>query len=1138
MTTDADRIDAVLVAEDDRARQDALDVGRSFLVQAPAGSGKTELLIQRFLALLAIAGRPEAIVAMTFTRKAAGEMRSRILAALREARDDAPVEGDHERRTRELARRALARDQALGWQLVAHPARLAIVTIDAYCAGLAGQAPLTARLAGRPRFVERPAALYRRAVQAALAAAGADDAHWRRLLAHVDNDAGRLAELLVDLTARREQWLPLVQDGDATRAAVERALTADVEGELALAQGALPAGLGRELGRLAGIAADALADAPDAAPLRRIAAAGGCPPATAAALPDWRALAAWLLVGSAARVRATVNVRQGFPPAGRGPGAAGRALAKDDMLALLDSLAAVPDFVAALDTVRALPPVDCGDDAWAVAEALFAVLPQVVAHLTLVFAAERSIDFTQGTLAALDALGSSDAPQELLLRLDATVEHLLLDEFQDTSYVQLALVRALTSGWTLGDGRTLFAVGDPMQSIYRFRAAEVRLFVEAQQQRRVAGVDVVPLTLRRNFRSQAGLVDWVNAVFPAVLGERSDPWQGAVAFAPAVARHPAQPGPAATALLVADAAGEADAVVAAVRAAHADGAADVALLVRARTHLDALLPALRAAAVPIRAVELDALADRPAVRDLTALAHALLQPADRLALLSVLRAPWCGVGLADLFALAESPDWLPALARGDTLPALALTPEGEARFARFAAAFGPALRAAGRQPAVERVRGAWLALGGPATLDEPLDLAAADSFFALLARHGRAGDVDDWDAFVDDLALLRAGGETEAPAGPAVEVMTLHRAKGLQFDTVIIAGLHRRPPRGNRPLVSWRRRPQGLLIAAGRRRGGDPEPVYDYLVRLDERETAAELARLLYVGCTRARRRLHLIGVAHPATRDDDAGDAPAWKLPARGSALASLWPGLVPQLRAAARAPTQAVPMPAPVAAASPALARLPLDWAISPPAPAPGPAGAAASLPARPPFDWADATARHVGVVAHRVYAQFAREGIARWDGERLQRERDRLRAELAGEGVPADALDAAQAALDEAITGVLASGRGRWLFFPGHEAAASEWALAGVDEATGTVRHVAIDRTFVADGIRYIVDFKTGTHEGGGAEAFLDAEVERYRAQLTHYARLVRRLDPRPIRLALFHPRIDGWRAWDYAGVPEVR
>ena len=1134
MTPDTERAAAALIEEDDRARQDALDVGRSFLVQAPAGSGKTELLIQRFLALLAIAGRPEAIVAMTFTRKAAGEMRSRILAALRSARDDTPVESAHERRTRELARRALARDQALGWQLVAHPARLAIVTIDAYCAGLAGQAPLTARLAGRPRFVERPAALYRRAVQAALAATGPDDRHWGRLLAHVDNDAGRLAALLVDLMAKREQWLPLVLGGEATRAAVERVLAAEVEGELAVALAAVPVGRGRELARLAGVAADALAEAPEAAALRRVASAGGCPAATAAALPDWRALAGWLLVGSEARPRATVTVRQGFPPAGRGPGAAERTQAKADMLALLGALVAAPGFVAALDTVRALPPVDCGEDAWAVAEALFAVLPQVVAHLTLAFAAERSIDFTQGTLAALAALGSSDAPQDLLLRLDATVEHLLLDEFQDTSYVQLALLRALTSGWTRGDGRTLFAVGDPMQSIYRFRAAEVRLFVEAQQQQRIAGVDVVALTLRRNFRSQAGLVDWVNAVFPAVLGERSDPWQGAVAFAPAVACHPARPGPATVLELAADAASEADAVVAAVRAVHADGATDVALLVRARSHLDAILPALRAAAVPIRAVELDALADRPAVRDLTALAHALTQPADRLAVLSVLRAPWCGVGLADLFALAESADWLPALARGDALPALALTPDGEARFARFAAAFGPALRAAGRQPAADRVRGAWLALGGPATLDEPLDLAAAESFFTLLAQHGRAGDVGDWDAFVDDLAELRTGGGAEVPgAAPAVEVMTLHRAKGLQFDTVIIAGLHRRPPRGDRPLVSWRRRPQGLLIAAGRRRGGNDEPAYDYLVRLDERETAAELSRLLYVGCTRARRRLVLVGVAHPAPRGADAGDAATWMTPARGSALASLWPGLVPQLPPVPGAPARALP----AAPALPALARLPLDWTVSPPAVGSGPAGAPQGLPARPPFDWADATARHVGVVAHRAYAQIAREGIDRWDARRVQRERDRLRAELASEGVPADALDAAQTALDEAITGVLASERGRWLFAPGHEAAASEWALAGVDDAAGTIRHVAIDRSFVADGVRYIVDFKTGTHAGGGADAFLDAEVERYRGQLEQYARLVWCLDPRPIRLALFHPRIDGWRAWDFVDAPGV-
>ena len=1128
MASDARHADPALVAEDDRARREALDVTRSFLVQAPAGSGKTELLIQRFLALLAIVERPEAIVAMTFTRKAAGEMRERIVAALRAARDDAPADGAHRQRTRELALRALARDEALGWQLCAHPARLAIVTIDAYCAGLNAQAPLAAKLAGRPRYVDRPAALYRRAVGAALAAASPDDARWRRLLAHLDNDTARLTDFIVGLLARREQWLPLLVGGEATRAALERALITEVEGELAVAAAALPAELAATLARLLRHAADQLVDDPEALAWRRIGEAGGCPTVAAAALGDWRSLADWLLVKSEARLRATVTVRQGFPAAGRGAGAAERTQAKADMLALLAALSAAPGFAAALDTVRALPAAGYGGDAWAVAEALFAVLPQVAAHLTLVFAAERSIDFTQGTLAALQALGGGDDPQELLLRLDAAVAHLLLDEFQDTSYAQLELVSRLTSGWTRGDGRTLFAVGDPMQSIYRFRAAEVRLFVEAQQRRRIGGLEVEPLALRRNFRSREGLVDWVNAVFPAVLGARSDPWQGAVAFAPAVAEHASTPGTAATLELVADPTSEAVAVVAAVRAAHAAGATDVALLVRARSHLDAILPALRGAGLPIRAVDLDALAERPAIRDLTALAHALLQPADRLAVLSVLRAPWCGLALPDLFAVADAPEWLPALARGDRLPALPVTADGQARLDRFTAAFGPALRAAGQESPARRVRGAWLALGGPGTLDEPLDLDAAESFFALLAQHGTAGDVADWDAFVDDLAALRAGSApvVDGPAA-AVQVMTLHRAKGLEFDTVIIAGLGRRPPRGDRPLLLWRRRPQGLLLAPARRRGGEPDPCYDYLAGLDERENAAELGRLLYVGCTRACRRLHLIGVARPLRGEDGAT---AWKAPPRGSALARLWPGLAGQLPPP---PAGDHEPDAPPAQSPPRLRRLPVDWPVPVPAAHPGAAAAEPTSPPRVAFDWAEATARHVGVVAHRVYAQLAREGLGRWDASRVARERARLRQELAIEGVAADELDGALVALEAAIGGVLASERGRWLFAPGHASAASEWALAGSDEATGGIVHVAIDRSFVAAGVRWIVDFKTGTHEGGEREAFLDTEVLRYREQLERYARLVRRLDDRPIRLALFYPRFDGWRAWDFAG-----
>ena len=161
---------------DGAAREAALDVTRSFIVQAPAGSGKTELLIQRFLALLARVERPEAIVAMTFTRKAAGEIRERIIEALREAAGGAPPEQPHRALTWRLARAVLERDAALGWELVAHPARLQVHTIDALCAAWMRQAPMAVKLGAMPRLIERAEALHAQAARAELDAAGESSA--------------------------------------------------------------------------------------------------------------------------------------------------------------------------------------------------------------------------------------------------------------------------------------------------------------------------------------------------------------------------------------------------------------------------------------------------------------------------------------------------------------------------------------------------------------------------------------------------------------------------------------------------------------------------------------------------------------------------------------------------------------------------------------------------------------------------------------------------------------------------------------------------------------------------------------------------------------------------------------------------
>jgi ATP-dependent exoDNAse (exonuclease V) beta subunit len=136
VSTDAELIDA-----DVRARVEALDVSRSFIVQAPAGSGKTELLIQRYLRLLAIVAQPEEILAITFTNKAAKEMQLRVINALCQARQNVTAETAHERLTIEAATEVLARDSEFGWHLIESPGRMRIQTVDAFGGGIARSVP-------------------------------------------------------------------------------------------------------------------------------------------------------------------------------------------------------------------------------------------------------------------------------------------------------------------------------------------------------------------------------------------------------------------------------------------------------------------------------------------------------------------------------------------------------------------------------------------------------------------------------------------------------------------------------------------------------------------------------------------------------------------------------------------------------------------------------------------------------------------------------------------------------------------------------------------------------------------------------------------------------------------------------------
>ena len=233
----------------------------------------------------------------------------------------------------------------------------------------------------------------------------------------------------------------------------------------------------------------------------------------------WRALAEMLLTASG-KVRQRVTKAEGFPP---------KCADKPAMVDILLALGEDPRCRHVLREIKVLPGSAYSDAQWERVREVAQVLVLAAAQLDAVFREQGAVDFTAISLAALRALGSGTEPTDLALKLDYRLQHILVDEFQDTSSAQLELLRLLTAGWQEGDGRSLFCVGDPMQSIYGFRQAEVRAFLELAD----LGLGEVRFELQRlqsNFRSAPALVEWINDCFARIMPDHDDRDRGAIAF--------------------------------------------------------------------------------------------------------------------------------------------------------------------------------------------------------------------------------------------------------------------------------------------------------------------------------------------------------------------------------------------------------------------------------------------------------------------------------------------------------------------------------------------------------------------------------------------------------------------------------
>jgi ATP-dependent helicase/nuclease subunit A len=864
------------------------------------------------------------------------------------------------------------------------------------------------------------------------------------------------------------------------------------------------------------------------------------------------------------------------------------------------------------------------DDEWQIVRACFTLLRRAAAELKVVFAESAASDFTEVAQIALNVLkGDDEFPVDAAQAVAAGIRHLLVDEFQDTSRRQHELLRRLIAAWPGHDGRTCFVVGDPVQSIYFFRDADAELFPRVER----LGLEIPgdlplvfdPVHLTANFRSAPPLVQSINETFAqvfapddgsGVLYTKAEParddsthpglhlvapsssrLQLHLAFIPDSARGAgSKRKKQITADREAACQRQIGEIVNLIRgqqpridAARAAGEMyRLAVLGRTRKSLTAVARALREARIPFRALDLEELKQRPEIIDLLALARALLNPQDRVSWLGVLRAPWCGLSLADLHALTSADsDAIQGVSVPELLTERATFLSVEGRFAaeRVLRATDFAARLRSVQPGasvgtwLEQV---WLQLGGAQCVD-----AAASANLDLLWR-----TLDNLPQGESDLlgsALGAALDQLTALPDPnvtgdcGVQLMTIHKSKGLEFEVVIVPDLQAGARHGKHEMLSWLER--GLppdngepgeitefLIAPFQAKGAECGKAKEWVDSVRRERERQEARRLLYVAATRAREELHFF--ARPSFKT--AEDGSLLLVEPRDSLLATAWPAFEEEIRrrfddwrartasVAAGAPAAAEPLEIASIAASQddmcamappgkptLLRRLPQDFV-------PAPSALSSTAAESPVLGYGRLYERHeggllsraLGKAVHALFQKLAELLLTqRWDAAcaALAHFQPGIAAEIRAAGIDASRASHIAAQALEIVLRAASDPVAKWILGP-HLDASSEVQWSGIVD--GRLRVVQVDRVFRAgrapqssadsagNSAWWIIDYKTAHEDGLDPAAGLQNLRRVFAPQIEAYAKVLRNLHGpnAPVFAGLYYPRMAQFDWWE--------
>ncbi|KTD51219.1 UvrD-helicase domain-containing protein [Legionella quateirensis] len=1070
-----------LIDSDQRSR--ATDPRSSFIVQAPAGSGKTEILTQRYLRLLSTVSSPEQIVALTFTRKAATEMRERIILALQQAALNKKATSPHQQLTLSYAQEALSRSVQFNWELLEQPNRLKIITIDSLCQSINQAIPLLEQQIAYAQITDTPERYYlkaaRNCIQFAIETPEYQHAI-KTLLIHVDNRQERLIDLFKSLLGQRDQWLtPLFQARAQDKATFEDALRFIEQHELSRFRESLPFILADKLTLLA----------------RTVAATENNPDSPRYILRDWYdftqsnqdtcAALCKLILDSTLSIRNSFDHNVGFLKPHYSAEEYKRL--KAESVELLAELKEYPDFLDALLQVSTLPKPEYDPEQWEVLQALFVLLPLLASYLQVMFSEQNEVDFTTISHQALVALGELDNPTDLALYLDNAIHHLLIDEFQDTSISQFELITRLVQGWLPDDGKTLFLVGDPMQSIYRFRQAEVGLFFRAKEQG-IGSVPLEPLELSCNFRSSAPIVNWVNVHFSKIFPQHIDIESGAVSFHPSVHVIENEVPSAIHAMQCNNRGHEATLLIQVIQdelKAHPDQS--VAILVRSRSQLTDIMNLLRHHRIPYQGTDIDLLAKLVHLRDVWSLTQSLLNPGDRLAWLSMLHSPYCGLSLNDLHLIAQfntKKSIYSALLQLDKIHGL--SEEGTTRAQYFAQVMHQSLAQRYQYKLSEWVAKTLTQLFVDKILNQN-QLNDLEQFWILIDRYEQKGRLPDMNEFFLEFNKLYSQQTTPS----RLQIMTIHKSKGLEFDTVILPGLGTQLKRADQPMLRWLKLPTQnkndlLLVSPIKAAHQEQCPLYDYLNQLDEEKNHYEAQRVLYVAVTRAKSRLYLFDSSSRVSKSSFRG------------LLKNQEFNLCQEEE---RTEQSEYPVPE--------LSKLSLNCYQG--------SNPVFSNPMNPPpNELVTGIPRLIGITAHQ---------LLQWICDHHPQNADQVpwnlaQLELKKLGFDEEAQLSALSIIRTQITQLFQDKTGLWIIAK-HENEQNEYELIVEDQNRLVTR--IIDRIFIDQSKLWIIDFKTGKEE--------ESTLTQHQKQLNEYGYYLSSQYSLPIHCGLYYLSNNHWIHWQY-------